>query len=197
MFIATTGPLRVLTGLLLLALLSQLLSGSPSQVLELWCLEPPPACYRIVVRRRRQPLNQAPFHRQLAWLIHWLVRTWPRWRVRCAVLLALLRWKGAVCPPLTWGLLAWPLVEVLCLGLGLLCRSSRWRRRWRGLARWLGRSYGGVVVVLLVLPPSAEHTVPLLLGGLLVSSRQERPQPLRWSWRQRKGPGLVGSSLAR
>ena len=125
MFIATSRRLRVLNALLILALLSQLLSGCPSQVpstalrasLELWCLEPPRPCYRTVVRRWRRPLREAPFQYKLDWLIHWLARTWPRWLLRCGLLLALLLWKWAVCPPPAWGLLAEPLVEVLCLGL--------------------------------------------------------------------------------
>jgi len=118
MFITTSCRLRVLNVLLILALLGQLLSGCPSQVLELWCLKPPRPCYRTVVRRWRQPLREAPFQYKLDWLIHRLARTWPRWLLRCGLLLALLLWKRAVCPPLAWGLLAEPLVEVLCLGLG-------------------------------------------------------------------------------
>jgi len=90
-------------------------------------------------------------------------------------LLALLLWKRAVYAPLAWGLLAGPLVEVLCLGLGFLCRSSRWRRRWWVLARWLGRGYGWVVLLLLVIPQSAMYTTPLLMGSLMASSRQGRP----------------------
>ena len=195
MFIATSRRLRVLNVSLILALLSQLLSGCPSQVLELWCLEPPRPCYRTVVRRWRRPLREAPFHYQLGWLIRWLVRTWPHWLVRCGLLLALLLWKGAACPPLAWGLLAGPPLEVLCLGLGFLCRSSRWpcgirhvlpqtlqkrhipqgwRRRWWILARWLGRGYGGVLLLLLI-PQSARYTTPLLLGSLMAPSHQGRP----------------------
>lgn len=165
MFIATSRPLN---GLLLLALLLQLISGRLSQGVELWCLEEPQPGYRIVVRRRRQPLHQAPFGRQLAWLTHWLISAWPRWLVRCGLLLAVLLWKRAVCPPLAWGLPAAPLVEVLCLGLGLLCRPSAWRRGWWRLAHWLGRSYGGVMLLLVTegctLSPSAKWTAPLMLG---------------------------------
>ena len=130
MFIATSHRLRVLNVLLILALLSQLLSGRQSQVpstalrasLELWCLESPRSSYRTVVRRWRRPLREAPFQYKLGWLIHWLARTlrqpfdgaqdkaqgnaWPRWLLRCGLLLALLLWKRAVCPPLAWGLLA-------------------------------------------------------------------------------------------
>lgn len=163
MFIATSRPLN---GLLLLALLLQLISGQPSQMVELWCLEKPQPCYRTVVRRR-QPVHQAPFGRQLAWLTRWLVSAWPHWLVHYG-LLAVLVWKRAVGPPLTWGLLAWPLTAVLCLGLGGLCRRPRWRQRWWRLAHWLAQGYGWVVVVLLVTPASAVP-MPLLVGGLLVS----------------------------
>ena len=182
MFITTSCRLRVLNVLLILALLSQLLSGCPSQVLELWCLEPPQPCYRTVVRSWRRPLREAPFQYKLAWLIHWLARTlrqaqgnaWPRWLLRCGLLLTLLLWKRAVCPPFAWGLLAEPLVEVLCLGLGLVCRSSRWRRRWWSLARWLDRGYSWAVLLLLVIPPSVQHIPLLLMGGVLVPNHQER-----------------------
>ena len=184
MLIATSRRLRVLNVLLILALLGQLLSGCPSQVpstalrasLELWCLESPRSSYRTVVRRWRRPLREAPFQYKLGWLIHWLARTWPRWLLRCGLLLALLLWKRAVCPPLAWGLLAEPLVEVLCLGLGLVCRSSRWRQHWWVLARWLDRGYGWAVLLLLVIPPSVRHTPLLLMGGLLASNRQETPE---------------------
>ena len=181
MLIATSRRLRVLNVLLILALLSQLLSGCPSQVpsaalrasLGLWCLEPPRPCYRTVVRRWRRPLREAPFQHKLDWLIHWLARTWPRWLLRCGLLLALLLWKRAVCPPLAWGLLAEPLVEVLCLGLGLVCRSSRWRQHWWVLARWLDRGYGWAVLLLLATPPSVRHTPLLLMGSMLAPNRQE------------------------
>lgn len=187
MFIFTSRRLSWLNGLLLLALLSQLLSGCPNQVLELGCLELPPPRYQTVVRhQRRSLLYQAPFHYQLAWLIHWLARTWPRWLVRCGLLLALLLWKRAVCAPLAWGLLAGPLVEVLCLGLGFLCRSSRWRRRWWVLARWLGQGYGGVVL-LLVIPQSAMYTTPLLMGSLMAPSRQGRPDVPQWEVKTAEG----------
>lgn len=176
MFITTSRPLN---GLLLLALLLQLISGCPSRVVELWCLEEPPPGYRIVVRRWRQPLHQAPFGRQLAWLTRWLVSAWPRWLVRCG-LLAVLVWKRAVGPPLAWGLLAWPLTEVLCLGLGGLCRWPGWRHRWWRLAHWLAQGYGWVVVLLRVTPPSTAP-MPLLVGGLLVSSQQGAPHAERAS----------------
>ena len=86
------------------------------------------------------------------------------------------RWKRAICPPLAWGLLAEPLVEVLCLGLGLVCRSSRWRQHWWVLARWLDRGYGWAVLLLLVIPPSVRHTPLLLMGSVLVPNRQETPE---------------------
>lgn len=172
MFITTSRPLN---GLLLVALLIQLVSGCPSQVVELWCLEEPQPCYQTVVRRRRPP-HQAPFSRQLAWLTQWMVSVWPRWLVRCGLLLAVLLWKRAVWFPLVWGLLVWPLVEVVCLGLGVLCRSSGWRHRWWRLAQRLAQGYGWVVWLLLVTPPSVAHMPPLLLlGGLLVSSHQGTP----------------------
>lgn len=176
MFITTSCRLRVLNVLLILALLGQLLSGCPSQVLELWCLKPPRPCYRTVVRRWRRPLREAPFQHKLGWLMRWLARAWPRWLLRCGLLLALLLWKRAICPPLAWGLLAEPLVEVLCLGLGLVCRSSRWRQHWWALARWLDRGYGWAVLLLLVIPPSVRHTPLLLMGGVLASNHQETLQ---------------------
>jgi len=99
MFIFTAHRLGWLNGLLLLALVSQLLSGCLNQAVELGGLELPHPCYQTVVRRWRRPLCQPPFDYQLAWLIHWLVRTWARWLVRCGLLLALLLWKRAACPP--------------------------------------------------------------------------------------------------
>jgi len=182
MFVATSRQLRVLNVLLILALLSQLLDGCPSEVpsaelrasLELWCLELLQRNYRTVIRLWRRPLREAPFQCKLGWLMRWLARTWPRWLPRCGLLLALLLWKRAVCPSLAWGLLAWPLVEGFCLGLGLVCHSSRWRRRWWGLARWLDRGYGWVVLLLLAILPSAQHN-PLLLSGLLIPNHRETP----------------------
>jgi hypothetical protein len=175
MFIIISRQPCWLNGLLLLALLSQLLNGCPSQVLPLWCLELPQPCCRTVVRHRRRPLCEAPFDSQLAWLIHWLGRTWPHWLVRCGLLLALLLWRRAACPSLAWGLLVVPLAEVFCLGLGLLCRSSCWRRRWWGLAHWLGWGYAWGILLLLVINPSAKPVAPLLLG-LLTSNHQESPE---------------------
>jgi hypothetical protein len=188
MFILASRRLRGLNGLLVLALLSQLLSGSPIQVLELWCLEQPQACYRIVVRRRSRPLGGASAFYKGAWLMRWLVNTWPRWLPRCGLLLALLVWKRTVCPPLAWGLLAGPLLEVFCLGLGFLCHTACWRRRWWRLARGLNRSYGWAVWMLLLAFPlrQAQDTASVgnrslgLMAGLLVPSRQGRaaaPQP--------------------
>ncbi|PKO20832.1 MAG: hypothetical protein CVU38_18020 [Chloroflexi bacterium HGW-Chloroflexi-1] len=189
MFIRASHRLRGLNGLLLLALLSQLLSGSPIQMLELWCLELPGPCYQVVVRRWRRPLPlwETPAAYKGAWLIHWLVSTWRRWLPRCGLLLALLVWQRATCSPLAWGLLLGPLVEVLCLGLGFLCRTPHWRRRWWLLARGLNRGYvwTGLLVVGMsrsaaptALRPDFAHqaTVPLLLGSLLVPSRNETRQ---------------------
>jgi hypothetical protein len=187
MFRITSHRLRRLNVWLLLALLSQLLSGGPSQILELWCLELPQPLYQTVVRRwrRSRPLWEAPAPYKWAWLIHWLASTWPHWLLRCGLLLVLLVWKRATCSPLAWGLLAGPLVEVLCWGLGFLCRSARWRRRWWLLARGLSRGYIWVVLLLVGMPRAVEQlalrrdfasqdTVPLLLGGLLLPSRNEK-----------------------
>lgn len=128
MFITASHRLCGLNVLLILALLGQLISGGPNQVVELWCLEMPQPIYQTIVRRwrRPRPLWEAPSPYKLAWLTHWLVRAWPRWLLRCGLLLALLLWKRTACPPLAWGLLVGPLLEVLCLGLGLLCRTARW-----------------------------------------------------------------------
>jgi hypothetical protein len=183
MFNFTAHRLGWLNGLLTLALLSQLLSGCPNHILELGCLELSQPCYRVVVRRWRQPLHQAPFDYQLSWLIHWLICTGPRWLIRCG-LLALLLWKRTAYSPLVWGLLAGPLIEALCLGLGLLCHCC-WRRRWWSLAHWLDWSYGWTVVLLLVASPSAKSTPPLLMGSLLISNRGESLKDSQ----QRVGPG--------
>jgi len=193
MFRIAAHRLRGLNVLLLLALLIQLFSGSLSQVpsaalrasLELWCLELPQPSYQTVVRRwrRPRPLWAAPAQYKWAWLIHWLVSAWPCWLPRCGLLLVLLVWKRATCSPLAWGLLLGPLVEVLCLGLGFLCCSACWQRRWWLLARGLNRGYSGAVLLVVGMPRAAaptalrpgfahQGTVPLLLGGLLVSDRQ-------------------------
>lgn len=179
MFTLTFPRLCGLNALLILALLSQLISGGPNQMVELWCLEMPQPIYRTVARR------------------------WTHWLLRSGLLLVLLLWKRTACPPLAWGLLVGPLLEVLCLGLSLLCRTVRWRRRWWLLARGLKRSYGWAVLLLLLVSPlrqdfgepldglgrglsravqdtvSARHTW-LLMGGLLVPGRREKaaaPQP--------------------
>ena len=57
-----------------------------------------------------------------------------------------------------------------------MCRSSRWRRRWWSLARWLDRGYGWAVLLLLVTHPSAQHTPLLLMGAVLVPNHQERTE---------------------
>lgn len=180
---STVIPQRLgaLNALLILALLSQLLSSTPSQVLESWCLELPQPVYDTVIRRRRRPrpLWEAPALYRLAWLTHWLLRSWPRWLLRCGLLLVLLLWKRTACPPLAWGLLAGPLLEVLCLGLGLLCcPSARWRRCWWLLARGLRWSYGWAVLMLLLVSDTASvRHIPLpLMGGILVSGHQEAAQ---------------------
>jgi hypothetical protein len=182
MFILAAQRLRGLNGLLVLALLSQVLSGSPIQTLELWCLERPQACYRIVVRRRSRPLWEASASYKGAWLMRWLVSAWPHWVPRCGLLLALLMWKRTVCPPLAWGLLAGPLLEVFCLGLGFLAHTARWRRLWWRLAHGLNRSYGWAVWIVLLASPlrQAQDTASVgnrslgLMAGLLVPSRQGR-----------------------
>ena len=182
MFILAAQRLRGLNVLLVLALLSQLLSGSPIQTLELWCLERPQACYRIVFRRRSRPLWEASASYKGAWLMRWLVSTWPRWLPRCGLLLALLVWKRTVCPPLAWGLLAGPLLEVFCLGLGFLAHTARWRRLWWRLAHGLNRSYGWAVWIVLLASPlrQAQDTASVgnrslgLMAGLLVPSCQGR-----------------------
>lgn len=187
MFIPTFHRLHWLNVLLVLALLGQWLCGCPSQVLALWSLELPQASYRTVVRRwrRPRPLWTAPGQYKWVRLIHWLVSAWPCWLPRCGLLLGLLLWRRAACSPFAWGLLVGPLVEVLCLGLGLLCRTERW---WL-LARGLSQGYGWAVLLLVAMPRSAgpialqqdcgnfsqaiQDTAPLLIGCLLVPSSDE------------------------
>lgn len=157
-----------LNTLLLLSLLSQLLSGCPTQALKLWCLETPRFQYRTVVRRRRLPLWNAPFHSQVAWLMRWLIRTGPRWLIRCGLLLVLLLRNRF--PPLTWMSLTLPLAEVLCLGFGALSRPSHQHRGWWRWAYWLHRSYVGVVLLLLVLGTGAPSGALRLSKGSALSS---------------------------
>lgn len=229
MFTITSRRLRGLNLLLMLVLLSQLLNGGPSQIpstspldlfeeclkasLELWCLELRQPIYQTVVRRRlcrRRLLRTVPAqykwaaHLQWAWLIRWLVSTWLRWLPRCGLLLILLVWKRATCSPLVWVLVAGPLVELLCLGLGFLCHSSagsgdassRWQRRWWLLARALSRSYLWTVLLLVGMPrfrPDFAHhgATPLLMGSLLIPSQGEKQQAETPS----RGPEMAESRL--
>jgi len=156
-----------LNALLLLSLLSQLLSGCPVQALELWCLETAQLHYRTTCRQRL-PVWKAPFHSQAAWLMRWLVHTGPRWSIRCG-LLAVILWRNRF-PRLAWVSLALPLIEVLCLGLGVLSRPSHRRRQWWRWAHWLNRSYVGVVLLLLVLGTGAPSGALCLSKGSALSS---------------------------
>ena len=92
-----------------------------------------------------------------------------------------------------------------CLELTQLCYQTvvrRWRRplcqapfhyqlarliRWlvRTWSRWLGRGYGWLL--LLMMPQSARYTTPLLMGSLMASSRQGRPDALQLEVETAKG----------
>jgi len=146
-----------LNALLLLSLLSQLLSGCPAQALKLWCLEAPQLRYRTA-RRQRLPVWKAPFHSQVAWLMRWLIRTGPRWLIRCGLLAVLLWWNQF--PRLAWLSLALPLIEVLCLGFGALSRPHHQRRGWWRWAYCLNRSYVGVALLLLACGIGAPNETP-------------------------------------